>query len=152
MADDPVPQLVGKVCTKEGCIHNKDVQPLSNFYEHPTAKDGHTSWCKDCMKASARKHQESAQGHKVRRKYHKEHRNSIEQQARRAVRDAIREGTIKKPGVCFRCKNKASEFEGVEGVGPLSFHHTKGYDKAHWLTGEFLCRACHEKGDKELGV
>lgn len=37
------------------CKHCKQVKPLSEYYQHPNAKDGLQPYCKDCAKAISRK-------------------------------------------------------------------------------------------------
>jgi len=60
-----------KTCTK--CGQDK---PLSEFYGHPTARDGLGSWCRACRNAHQREYYRTHKGKKATymREYNKEHR------------------------------------------------------------------------------
>ena len=145
---EPTPSTQTKLCSNKECAKTGELQPYSNFYNHPKSKDGKTAWCIPCMKASSAKHQHSAKGRKTRRTYAKRHADSDQTRARRHVHDCVKKGYIKKPDHCFRCKRHTKE------CGTLEFHHTKDYsDPKNWLVGEWLCRTpCHEQADYEAGT
>ena len=54
--------------------------------------------------------------------------------ARLAVATLVRSGDIVKPSVCVGC--------GLPK--PLDAHHHLGYAVEHWLSVQWLCRACHK--------
>lgn len=58
--------------------------------------------------------------------------------AHKAVKQALKEGTLEKPLKCQRC----FEDEDVQG------HHVS-YEKRNWLKVRWLCRSCHAKADEE---
>ena len=55
--------------------------------------------------------------------------------ARKAVARALRAGKIKRT----RCVDRGPDCR----KWPTTFHHTMGYDKAHRLTGVWVCWPCH---------
>lgn len=61
--------------------------------------------------------------------------------ARHAVRDALACNRIKRPTICAvsdcTCK------------GPIQAHHWHGYDEAHWLDVQWLCRRHHRQIEKQ---
>lgn len=66
----------------------------------------------------------------------KKNRNPLETLAKRAVNHAIEAGYLATPKrlPCFDCGKKAKEY-----------HHHRGYEQAHWLEVQALCRKCHNR-------
>lgn len=62
----------------------------------------------------------------------------------RIVRQAVVDGTIKKPSRCQKCH--APEKFGIDGRSLLQGHHYLGYEKPLVVT--WLCSTCHGKEDR----
>lgn len=106
----------GKLNIDRKCANCKKVMPISNFYRRSKYKETqlYKSYCKEC--------------------YH----NSIypeKLEARNILRNAIRDGNIKKPDICTRCKNKFPKNK-IQG------HHS---DYSKPLEVIWLCQKCHNE-------
>lgn len=78
-----------------------------------------------------------------------EHETEEEKEAHQHVRYATERGYIIRPKECPICHAEPR----VRIFPRIQFHHTDGYDKAHWYTGIFICARCHSKIHKgELHV
>lgn len=61
----------------------------------------------------------------------------VRRAAQRAVRRAVRRGVLTRREMCEHC--------GRSPNYTLHGHHYNGYDEAHILDVEWLCRSCHSK-------
>jgi hypothetical protein len=84
-----------------------------------------------------------AQAALTRTAYNQQDERRAKKQARNAVRSALRNGTMKRQP----CKHA-----GPDCRGKVASHHTHGYDRAHWLDVEWLCRFHHEAEHAEKAV
>lgn len=134
-----------KLCT--GC---REVKPRTEFYKDRLRTDGLYGKCKVCKRASQRSRDAAnPKRHAARAlrwqqnnpKRAKEIRAGVKRRyleryperaaAGVAVRRAISNGTLIRPGVCSECENPHPRIEG----------HHDSYD--HPLAVRWLCRPCH---------
>jgi len=148
------------------CISCEVEKPLSEFYTHPTMKDGYLGKCKTChLKACKEARQnrideirerdrnrgrlphrleanrryaktEEGRAAKARAKAAWIERNKNKQAAHRAVTNALRRGLLIRSEYCERCR----EPEKLQG------HHP---DYARPLEVLWLCDACHKQIHRE---
>lgn len=133
-----------KVCSKCGVC-----KPIDSFYKSPGYKDGHHTWCKNCV-SQYYKSRYSTDADAIRdrnnryRKFHPEYRkrlrdnqrkNNPEQyRARKNLNSRIRRGTF--PSV----QGKACSHCGL----PATEYHHWSYAPEHWFDVIPLCRECHK--------
>jgi ribosomal protein S27AE len=118
-------------------------KPISEFYVHPRMRDGHLSFCKDCVCKRVSEHSKSEYGRQVERAWlstpkgrAKQYRNRKRMRglypekyrARVATHNAIRDGRLAK-GLCERC-----------GASKVHAHHD---DYSQPLNVRWLCQKHH---------
>ncbi len=119
--------MIEKYCSK--CETTK---PTTEFALRKTALDGLQCWCRDCRREYqrdyARKHR-NLEKHRlsiIRYRANNKHKED----ARQAVRIAIKSGKLVAPLWCQRCRS----------VTDLEAHHN---DYSQPLDVEWLCTTCH---------
>lgn len=152
---------------KKCCFKCGESKPIEEFYKHPTMADGHLGKCKECTKNDSNKHRaenlESCHAYdreranlphrvELRKKVTKtwiedgQHSTSVERyrekhpdryHAHNTVRNALRNGTLKRETVCSRC---GMETESIHA------HHS---DYAIPLGIEWLCVECHGRAHQK---
>lgn len=140
--------MIKKICFKCGIE-----KYISLFYPHKQMADGYLGKCKECAKKDATDHrnkninkvrdydrQRSKLPHRVllnkhRAKWYRKH-NPVEYAAHTLLGNAVRDGKIKKPKRCSKCKRKTI----IHG------HHEDYYTplKVIWV-----CQICHKQLHKE---
>jgi hypothetical protein len=61
-----------------------------------------------------------------------------QKRAHDAVGKAIQSGRLIRPSVCTHClRERGLTQTKIEG------HHHHGYDRAHWLDVQWVCKVCH---------
>lgn len=133
----------------KSCFKCGAVKPLSEFYKHKKMADGHLNKCKDCTKTDVKTRRKvnpavqeydrkrgNRQNAEDLRKYRTE--NPKKYKAHRAIRSAIKNGTITKSDECELCSSSL----GIEG-------HHDDYDKP--LEVRWLCSKCHSLWHVEHG-
>ena len=132
---------------KKECFKCHAVKPLSEFYKHRSAKDGHQGKCKECTKADSianrwknidryREYDRSRgnrQGIEYTREYRK--RNKLKYAAHNAVNNAIRDGRLERQN-CEVCGTN----EHIEA------HHD---DYGMPLSVRWLCSAHHKQWHRD---
>lgn len=103
------------------CTDCNQTKRSYEFSKYGRSKTGYATKCKACL----------------RKKYLKT-KNTPGILARQAVRNAVRNGTLKNP------KTMQCSGTGCPNIA-TSYHHSKGYDPANWLEVTPLCDACHGK-------
>lgn len=99
------------------------------FYRNRTAKDGLTSWCKDCVRE--RQHGRKRKPEHIKRRNAVIHRsNPIKTKARAKLKYAVSSGKITRPSSCEICNST----EHIHG-------HHDDYSKP--LDVRWVCRKCH---------
>ena len=78
---------------------------------------------------------------KAQQEWNREHTPPEIIAARKAVARALRSGKLKRT----RCVDRGVDCK----AWPTTFHHTHGYDKAHRLTGVWVCWPCHWRRHQE---
>lgn len=124
MSERPIPSsIICNDCNKE--------TPLSECYKNSTRLP---SYCKACTNIRTHKYYDENVDRIMRDKQgkpRKPNKRRPDNPAHRAVRVAIRKGTLIKPEKCSDCGKH----------GRLHAHHWKGYDNP--LDVEWLCASCH---------
>jgi hypothetical protein len=140
--------------SRKTCADCKREQPLENFYRSKQEKDGHTCYCKPCLKArSATWQRENPEKANARsRRWQKAHPEKVKAnrpeqlkryrekypkkvKAQSLVREAVYRGRLTKPDRCEGCGKKLPR-RRIHG------HHAD-YDKP--LEVEWLCALCHSQ-------
>lgn len=141
------------------CTRCERTLPASAFYRVRSAKDGLSGYCRECCARYARSPtgrdvQAKQRGSRKRRLWAAEykaaggdranagrHRGRYPERiaARWALREAVRTGRIARADRCEGCGARAR----TEG------HHHRGYDRAHWLDVQWLCKRCHAVVDRK---
>ena len=69
----------------------------------------------------------------------------LKRQARAAVRQAERSGTLTRPLWCEVCRT----YPGTDSRGRslLRADHHRGYDPAHWLDVRWICAVCDQRAE-----
>lgn len=134
-----------KVC--KTCGQEK---PLEEFNRHPNTRDKRNIYCKPCHRERSKnwqrgpgkaKHRAAidryratdkgrASGRRVSARSYAKHPER--HNARRAVHDALKAGTLQRPDICRGCGEP----------GPVQGHHWS-YGREHWLDVTWLCSRCH---------
>lgn len=133
-----------KPCSKCG-----DVKPLTEFNRNRNRRDGLDSRCKPCHRQQSKEWQRGRgkAAHQLavtawlqrnpERRLAADQRtrgkNPTHWRARRAVREAILNGTLVRPAACSACGT----------AGPVQGHHWRGYEPSAWLNVQWLCNRCH---------
>ncbi len=147
---DPVRDGVGDLGGAKRCTKCGEFWDLTCFPREPRNTDGRHSHCKECHKrrlrqwrernpdrvASALRRQQEREADRLReacREYHA--RNPEKIAAHKAVRLALKKGTLEKPSYCQDCGAANTDLE-IQG------HH---FDYSKPLEVEWLCRSCHGK-------
>lgn len=102
--------------TTRQCSRCKVVYPLSSFHKDRAQSSGLSFKCKKCSNQVA----EESKKHHPQKTF-----------ARQAVRNAFLRGELTRLP-CEKC-----------GEGKAEAHHHKGYDPAHWLDVQWLCKGHH---------
>jgi hypothetical protein len=135
------------------CIRCYEKKPLAEYYRHPRMADGHLNKCKGCCKVYARHSHRANSGDtgwvekeraRGRDKYHRLYAptdpllfvtqdapEGIKARARTALRNAVRDGKVKRPNECERCGGAGGRIHG---------HHADYFKP---LDVEWLCVGCH---------
>lgn len=157
--------------TQKTCFKCGEVKDLSAFYKHAAMADGHLNKCKECTKRDVKnyanenrprirayerqranlphrvkareEYQSSDAGRLVANKAKKAYldRNPEKRSAHIKLRNAVRDGIVKKPDGCWACGNPKVEA-----------HH---FDYSLPLVVSWLCKKCHtdcHKITRELEV
>lgn len=66
---------------------------------------------------------------------------SLISRAYKAVRVAVRDGILSRPGACEICGT--TPIQSLSGLPGISGHHQLGYDPEHWLDVVWVCGTCH---------
>lgn len=131
----------------KACIKCAVVKPLSDFYKHKAMGDGHLNKCKECTKLDVkgnyakrrvqyheyeRKRNKEPERREAKYRYEKQHRvkNPEKDKARYTLRNAIRDGRVKKQP-CRHCGSLKSQG-----------HHT---DYSKPLDVVWACFKCHRE-------
>jgi hypothetical protein len=133
------------------CISCNQDKPLDSFYQDAKASDKKMSWCKDCVKANAKKHcQLYGRKRSIKKRHYpnnawklkhpgkvkacrdnwKRLNADIEKQHSKVFR-AIRSGRLKRSEVCTFCRR----------IGKTQAHHS---DYSKPLEVLWLCHSCHQ--------
>lgn len=136
-----------KVCSRCGGLR-------AEFYSDKRASDGLRSMCKDCERIRAARYWRAnrlkmrkmekdwaakfPEKVKARQTAYRE-RNPLREKARRAVRNAVRDGRTVKAWECQDCHR----------TGRLDGHH---HDYFKPFEVEWLCSSCHGKRHREVVV
>ena len=150
------------------CFKCEQVKPLDEFYQDGRMLDGFLNKCKQCTRLDVKKNRKkkleqykeydreramrpnrvaarkeyaaSERGKAIQRLAHKKSRERFPEKfkARYVLNNAIRDGKIVRPLMC-RCGS----------TGRIEAHHI---DYSKPLEVIWLCKPCHVKADKELGV
>jgi len=130
---------------EKGCRGCLRLLPLSDFYTHKGMADGYLNYCKKCVKSRVAKHrQDNCEKIQAYEKWRYRANPKRQQQflslpakrtpeqkrAHNAVRYAIKNGSLVRPGCCSKCGKKCKP----EG------HHD---DYSKYLEVRWLCRSCH---------
>ena len=139
------------------------------FHKNQSRRDGLSCWCKKCC----RKYQQSDSGRETSRRYRQsltgetyikkyqqkyqqseagrethrrsgqkyEQPNPEKKKAHHAVYRAIKTGKLTRPSICESCFKERF----------IQAHH-ESYEKEKWLDVDWLCRECHDKLRKKVGV
>ena len=89
-----------KVCTREFCEYNGEIQPFSNFYKHKRGADGRSTVCKKCHKILAKpstdKYNKSAKAKRTRKKYSQSARGKLVNLKYRRKTKGMKEQKVRK--------------------------------------------------------
>lgn len=132
------------------CPNCKEVKSNSHFGIRKTGRDAgqRRSWCKSCEAAYKRANRSRYAEHETtRRATNREEYNAYmvawraanpeTRAAHNAVNNAVVRGDLPPAAtmVCAICDQAQA----------AHWHHPNGYEEAHWLDIEPVCRLCHEK-------
>ena len=132
------------------CFKCGEEKPLNDFYRHPMMGDGRLNKCKSCTKKDVRMNRrkridyyreyDRQRGNRQGYEYVKQYRNKngYKYAAHRAVDNAVRSGSLKRPENCEQC-----------GVSCTPHGHHDDYAKP--LDVRWLCAACHRQWHIENG-
>ena len=134
------------------CPKCKTPKSISEFSKNKRRQDGLQFWCKSCQTKVAYTYRQTPNGHQrsqltnrrsensaktkaTRRAYQQQHLTYPDRKARLAVTHAIEYGRLQpaRTYMCYYCDSQAT-----------SYHHIRGYDKAHHVDVIAMCRICHE--------
>lgn len=80
------------------------------------------------------------------KKYSKKRYHSQDENKKKAhyyIQNAIRDGKLKRPSRCEKCKRK----DWGIGRTMIEAHHYLGYEPQFWLSVQWLCTDCHKEVD-----
>lgn len=156
--------------TCKGCV---EIKPLDEFSKHKKGRNGHTSRCKKCMAADARRYRQTEKGAKKAREYRKKNRERQAEtkrawikrtgykpkpQGKRDSRQYLyaRQQWYREHPNAMRAHGAVSQAVQKGALPRVSslacqqcgnqarhYHHHLGYDQEHWLHVIPLCQSCH---------
>ena len=154
--------------TEKKCFKCEEVKPLKEFYKHSQMADGHLNKCRDCTRLDTKEnraknldyytkydreramrpdrvaarlaYKQTERGKQATKTAHENQKKRRPERikARSILNNAIRDGKIIRPKVC-KCGAR----------GRIEAHHV---DYSKPLKVKWLCRSCHVKADRRLGV
>jgi hypothetical protein len=117
------------------CSHCNATKPLGEFPIDTRHADGHYPVCRECMAKKTRAWYARNSDTVKEKNSSREKENPEKRNAWMVLNTAIARGDIRKPNRCESC-NKSGRL--------IEAHHWKGYDDAHQLDVQWLCRSCHK--------
>ena len=154
--------------TEKKCFKCEEIKPVEEFYKHSQMADGYLNKCRDCTRSDVQKNRaknldyyieydreramrpdrvaarkaysQTPQGREVAKRAHEKQKLKRPERykARTILNNEIRSGRIIRPKIC-KCGAR----------GRIEAHHV---DYSKPLKVKWLCKSCHVKADRRLGV